>query len=320
MNSSARVRLRLWVAAAACLVVLGAAAPGQEVRIQGRVVDPSGEPLAGVTITLLDLDRNQSVQIDSGNDGTFFRRGLQLARYRIEFRKDGYVTLVEERRLGFGDNRMEVVMEPAAPEAPPGPAESPEYAAGFEAFQAGRYQRAVELLEPLAVEHPDFPSVLLLLGRSHLELAQWEQAAAAYRRTLELEPDHALAHLDLGVALVEMGDLDAAAPHLEAALELRPEEAEVHYNVGTVYFQAGEVKRAVVHLRQALELEPDHALAHKALAFALVRQERLPEAAEHLGRYLQLEPEAPDAAAMRDLLEELRRQSPPGSGDMPGAG
>jgi tetratricopeptide (TPR) repeat protein len=61
------------------------------------------------------------------------------------------------------------------------------------------------------------------LGLVRQDLRDHRGAAAAYRRALDIKPDHAEAALNLGVALQEAGDLDGAMRAYADAYRLRPQ-------------------------------------------------------------------------------------------------
>lgn len=293
------------VALLGALLVIGGEAAAQA-TLSGRVLDEmSGEPIEGATITLRNLDNGQVVEIESDSSGRFFRRGLTMGRYEMRFEKDGYVTVRDERRLRGGQTQHEAVMTPATIAAL-GPESSPEYAAAFEAFNSGDREGAIELLEEILDQAPDFASGHLLLARSHFELSAWEPAIESYQRVIELNPEVAIAYLDLGVAYAETEQIELAKQYFETALEMQPPDSTIHYNIGTVYVRADELDQAILHLRQATELDPENALAHKALAFALARQSDTEGAIRHLERYLAIMPDAPDAADIQAILDQLR--------------
>ena len=60
------------------------------------------------------------------------------------------------------------------------------------------------------------------LGNALRLQGQHDAAIAAYRRAIELEPDHAETHNNLGVALQEAGRLDEAIAAYLRAIELEP--------------------------------------------------------------------------------------------------
>jgi len=66
-------------------------------------------------------------------------------------------------------------------------------------------------------------SVWFDLGLARQDLRDFHGAAHAYRKAIELKPDHAEAMLNLGVVLQESGDLDGAMRAYAKAYRLRPE-------------------------------------------------------------------------------------------------
>ena len=100
----------------------------------------------------------------------------------------------------------------------------PEAAArlGRLAWEDGDPATAASLLSQAAV--PGAPaSVWFDLGVARQDLRDHAGAASAYRKALDLKPDHAEAALNLGIALQESGDVDAAMRAFAQAYRLRPQ-------------------------------------------------------------------------------------------------
>jgi tetratricopeptide (TPR) repeat protein len=137
--------------------------------------------------------------------------------------------------------------------------------------------------------------------------ARWEEAIAAYRRVVAIDPTYAAAWNNLGLLLHRMGRYDDARRAYASALERDPRCAEAAYNLGSLDEDCGDVEQAVAHYRRALALSPDYADAHFNLAAALARTGRNQEAARHWQRYLQLDAGSPWARIARahlDLVDE----------------
>ncbi len=66
-------------------------------------------------------------------------------------------------------------------------------------------------------------SVWFDLGLVGQDLRDYDKAASAYRKALEIKPDYAEAALNLGVVLQESGDLDSAMRAYAEAYRLRPQ-------------------------------------------------------------------------------------------------
>ncbi|MFB3906796.1 MAG: tetratricopeptide repeat protein [Candidatus Eisenbacteria bacterium] len=115
-----------------------------------------------------------------------------------------------------------------------------------------------------------------------LESCEPEASRDAYRRALELDPDHADAHLNLGRLLHEEGNLSAAAAHYRQAARSRPEDATAWFNLGVCEQDRGRGERAVRYYRHAITLDPNLADAHMNLALVYEELGRPRLALRHL--------------------------------------
>jgi len=115
-----------------------------------------------------------------------------------------------------------------------------------------------------------------------------QEAEAAYRKVLELEPEFADAHVNLGRILHESGDVYAALVHYRAALAIRPHDATAAFNVGVALEDLGASVDAIAAYRQAIETDARNPDAHYNLA-RLFEQSGKPDlAVRHLLLYRQL--------------------------------
>jgi tetratricopeptide (TPR) repeat protein len=89
------------------------------------------------------------------------------------------------------------------------------------AWEDGDYAAATALLER-AVASDAPASVWFDLGLVRQDLRDYEGAAGAYRKAIEIKPDQAEAALNLGIVLQEKGDLDDAMRAYTDAYRLRP--------------------------------------------------------------------------------------------------
>ena len=124
-----------------------------------------------------------------------------------------------------------------------------------------------------------------------------EQADAASRRALELEPDLAEAHASRGVTLSLQGRHDEAEQAFEAAIGLDPELFEAHYFYARDAFGRGDLERAIRQYEEAIRVRPEDYQAPLLVA----------QSFEDLGR-------ADEAKAVRRrgvrIAEEHLRQQP----------
>jgi tetratricopeptide (TPR) repeat protein len=122
----------------------------------------------------------------------------------------------------------------------------------------------------------------------HLEIAAPDDARDAYRRALELAPNHAEAHTNLGRLLHERGELAAAEEQYRAALAARPESIAAAFNLGVVLEDLGRSDDAVGVYEQLLKWDRGVADAHFNLARLYERSGRKIASLRHLKEYKKL--------------------------------
>ncbi len=112
-----------------------------------------------------------------------------------------------------------------------------------------------------------------------------EEAMAAYRRALEIDPRLADAHLNLGRLLHERGEPGAAEAHYRQALAVRPDDATAAFNLGVALQDLGRLEDAAEAYESALAVDRSLADAHYNLS-GLYERLNQPEAAfRHLRTY-----------------------------------
>jgi tetratricopeptide (TPR) repeat protein len=115
-----------------------------------------------------------------------------------------------------------------------------------------------------------------------------EEAMAAYRRALEIEPGFADAHLDLGRLLHERGQITEAERHYRQALEARPEDATAAFNVGVALQDQDRLREAAEAYEAALAIDQNLADAHYNLSGIYETLGEPEDAFRHLRTYWQL--------------------------------
>ena len=84
---------------------------------------------------------------------------------------------------------------------------------------------------------------------------RWQDAIAAYRQAIELNPDFSWSHHNLGDILRETKDLDGAVLSYQQAISLNSTCAWSHYNLGDVLFQLERWDEAANAYQNAFALD-----------------------------------------------------------------
>src|SRR5262245_21521735 len=117
-----------------------------------------------------------------------------------------------------------------------------------------------------------------------------DEAAAAYRKALELDPSLVAALINLANIHYRRDELVEAQALYERAIGLEADFFEAHFNVGNIYHDLGRFPEAQACYREALRLNPFYADAHFYLAVTFEKMGLSHEAQPHWRAYQQLAP------------------------------
>ena len=92
------------------------------------------------------------------------------------------------------------------------------------------------------------------LGGAHATARQYDAAATAYGKAIEINPLSDYAHAALGSMYSEEHQYDKAAPELEKAVSLKPDNAFLEINLGDAYLNLGQDDKALAAFDRAIDL------------------------------------------------------------------
>jgi tetratricopeptide (TPR) repeat protein len=172
-----------------------------------------------------------------------------------------------------------------------------------------------------------------------------QKAADLYRESIKLSPSNAPAHVGLARVLLDLGNFNDALDEIDAARQARPNYAEASAVEGRIHrdegnldqavrsfrrsireakgFQPearvglartledkGQFAEAVVELRAAIDqLSDSEPVIYQMLGAAYEKLEKPKEAVAAYEKYLQLAPNGSYAAAIRSILDQLKREA-----------
>lgn len=146
------------------------------------------------------------------------------------------------------------------------------------------------------------------LGNLLSSAGQLEAAQSAYESAVALRPDVPQIYFNLGNLLQRRGRHGAARDRFREAIALHPGYAEANNNLGNALQDLGEIDAAVDAYRQAIALREDFPEACNNLGLALRKGDRHAEAAEAFGRALEINPDYTPAMVNLGLgLRSLER-------------
>ena len=130
-----------------------------------------------------------------------------------------------------------------------------------------------------------------------------DEAAAAYRKALELDPYLVAALINLANIHYSRDELAEAQALYERAIGLESDFFEAHFNLGNIYHDLGRFPEAQTCYREALRLNPYYADAHFYLAVTFEKMGLSQDAKPHWHAYRQLAPDGEWVELAREFSE-----------------
>ena len=142
---------------------------------------------------------------------------------------------------------------------------------------------------------PNYPQGHNNLGIIFQELGRFEQAVGSYQKACALKSDYFDAHYNMGVALKLWGHLKLSIEAFERSTQLAPSNWAAYDNLGSVLKAAGEFERAVNAYEAAILINPNNVGLIFKLGSALDEMGQSLEAISQYQRVLSLQPNNTDA-------------------------
>jgi len=143
--------------------------------------------------------------------------------------------------------------------------------AGVKALQNKDYRGAIDLLKravdgDASLANPSLKDGWYDLGLAYAGANRHADAIGAFRKQIELEPNHKHANGDLAMELQQTGKTDEAITAYRKQLETAPYEKATHKSLGLLLAQLGRDADARTELEAAAAIPPDDPETKMALA------------------------------------------------------
>ncbi|MGB7296938.1 MAG: tetratricopeptide repeat protein [Candidatus Aminicenantales bacterium] len=298
-------RFALAVFSIGLLFLGGLSLAAQDARFRGTVKDENGNPIAGAKLNLNLLARNASFSFETNDKGKFYRRGIEGGEYHLSVEAGGYKTFQQQITINVGEEyTMDIIL---AGEVSNEKAKNM-FLQGVELYKEGKFDQAIAAFEAVLQDKADFPEGYYNLGMAYLHSGESDKALAAMKKAVELKPDFLEAYFGLGQIYVGEGNYQEAIEIFNKAITVAPEAAEPYLNLGILYFNNKEDDPAEAVLLKAAALKPSFPQPYYQLGLLYLRNDNVAKARQNFERFLELAPEAPEATAVRSILEDLEKR------------
>jgi tetratricopeptide (TPR) repeat protein len=169
-------------------------------------------------------------------------------------------------------------------------------AAGHAQAAADSYRKALQL-------NPRDPKLHYNLSVALDRLGDFPSERKELQRTVELDPNIAVAQNQLGWFALQDGQQAEAELRFRKTLAIDPTFSEAQDNLGVLYGRQGKNAEAASLFRQAIKSDPKYAPAYVNLGLLLAQQGAVSEAEQQFRAAIGVDANYPDAYAALGLLQ-----------------
>lgn len=301
--------LALAVLSLALVLALPALGAKKNSKVEGKIVDETGQPVAEVAIVVSSpADPALKVETSSNDKGKF---EVELAEARSDlfwsFQKEGHEPLITTIEIAAGKrSEVEITLPSDSSETARKRRAFQLYNDGVAAFNGDDKEGAKELFRQAAEADPTLTQAYLALAEASLQTGDAAGALAAARTARETDPENLEPRRLILYAAKDLEDWELVSSTADslAGTDLAAGTAVAVYNVGVAALEAGEKDRAVRHFQKAAELDATLAPPHSAIATIKFNQQDFEGALEALETYLALKPDDVENLRLRYLAAD----------------
>lgn len=301
----------------AVLAVLLVASPGYAQNvIKGKVVDKDNQPVEDAKVTILSTENSRKFELKTDKKGEYYQIGVPTGRYTVTVEKDKLGKMQNQANVRGGQpTTLDFAFVPGAGLSDEQRAKNSAlqklFDEGISASQGGDHQTAVAKFTEVSAGMQNCSDCYYNIGTEYTALKNYPEAETAFKKAVELKPDHVEAYNGLANVYNAQKKFDLASEASAKATELGGAaggaggSAESIYNQGVIAWNAGKADEAKAQFQAALKADPNHAPSHFQLGMAYLNLGQLPEAKAEFEAYLKIAPTGPNAAQAQGMLNAL---------------
>lgn len=295
------------------VMVPGLAFAAHRGRLIGRIVDPQGNPIPGVTVTTTSpqLPNFRDVQT-TDKKGVFTIDFDQInVVYQYRFDKTGYDSVEANQTWTLeGSQLFSWTLKPAkvvvaatsgtAPASTSAPAVEA-FNAGLAAFKAKDYPTAETKFNEAVTHDPNLRQAWTALSALELEMGKNKEAAAAAEKAIAMGSTEEAVYLSRWQAYKNLNDPVKTAEALKDLEKVgrRSEEAKKIHNEAVALAKAGDNAGAYAKFQEALTVDPNLEVSLIGLSTAALKIGKNAEAITAAETILKADPKNEAAARVR---------------------
>jgi tetratricopeptide (TPR) repeat protein len=311
-----RLHVKRVLLAAVAVLAFASMSWAQAGRIGGTVLDDTGKPIKGATVTATNPDASPSSLTATTDDkGRFSLLGLRSGDWAITAQAPGFASSQGKLKVETISVNPPVTFRLAkgGGGAAGGIAgvNSKELQAELEAaeglYNSGQYDQAITAYQAILTKAPQLTIINLQIGNAYRMKKDYDKALASYQEVLKGEPSNERAKLQIGMTYLEKGDIPAAEIALTEAAAVPGASREVFYNLGEVKFAKNEPDEAAKMYQKAFDTDPSWGKPLFKLALVALNKGDKAGAVQYMEKVIAADPTSQEAAQAKVVLEQLKK-------------
>jgi tetratricopeptide (TPR) repeat protein len=277
-------------------------------RMEGKVTDDKGAPVAGATVKLERDGYGDGTTLKTDKKGRWAIAGIAAARWNADIEAAGYTPKKISVDLPSESSRLapiEVKLEKAAAAGPP-PEVAQALEKGEQAYKEGRFADARAEFEKLLALRPDLASTIhQRIGFAYIQEKQYAKGLDHLQKVLDAEPGNTFVRGIMAQAALEGGMLDRGLELLKGIDESTVKSPDLFFNIGVNFVNANKPEEAVTYFTKAVTVDPAYADGYFRRGLAYVGLGKVAEAKADLTKFLSLQPDGPLADMAKKALAQM---------------
>ncbi len=282
-------------------------------RLEGRVTDQDGKPIAGAVVKIRLPDHpDDGPDLKTDAKGRWAYLGLRGGDWRITVEKEGFITgdititISEVTR----SNPLNYAMKPV-PKEEPKPGLPPEIVealkAGNDAMEQKRWTDARIAFEKVLPVAPDNVGLLMALARAYSAEGNDAKAIETLGKVTEKDPTNWGAWLLQANILLQKGRLEEGRAALEHVPQQSVTDPNMFINVGVLFMNQKKDDEAETYFTKAIEVAPGQFDGYYYRGLARISLKNHDGARADLQRVVELAPkDSSELKEAKELLEALK--------------
>jgi tetratricopeptide (TPR) repeat protein len=307
--------------ALAVSMAFAATAAAQTGMVKGKIVDSQGKPVEGATVSIVQKGAKSGRTVKTNKKGEFVQLGIFPGEYVITAEKDNEKANAS-MPVSIGENpdvNLTLSHTGPSPEAKAKQdALQKTFDEGVAASKAEKYDDAIAKFNEAATMAPNCADCYYNIGVANVLKQNLPAAEEAYKKAIELKPDHC-------DALANLANVYNAEKKLDLALETTSKAGQCGggaagaaggggggsaaslYNEAVILWNQGKYPEAKAKFEASAKADPNNAETQYRLGMANVNLGDMAGAATAFEACLKAAPDGPHAAEVKGFLAAMKK-------------